>query len=350
MPGSSPEQDNTDIETKVDDVETKTTDVQESPAASSPAEDKSDKGDMLSAVKAALKSQTEKPLASEEPGSKSEADPDKPAEKEGGEAGEESDDLSEEELNRLRPKTRKRIDNLLRDRSERDQRIAALEPKVEQFEKIVSFVEEAGLSKDEVNQGFGVMRDLKRNPERAYATLKPIVDQLAIMVGEALPDDLRQEVQYGRITEAHARELSRARSQSKFSNERLESTERQAAERREREGRLTQVNEASNAVSELERQREKTDPSWKLKQPLVTELMESEVLRRQRKEPGWIPNKTEALEIANLAIKKVEDQFKNLAPKPKAINASPDAGSSRSVSAPKTMLEAAKRGLQAAAG
>lgn len=352
-PDSSPEDEIQVDETKVEATEVEKTDGQD-PAASSSAEAKDGKPDLLETVKAALKDSgtTEKTSDSDEPGSKSEEDPDAAAKKEGAEDGTDPDDLTEEELSRLRPKTRKRIDNLLRDRGDRDRQIAELQPKAEQFEKIAGFVESAGLSKDEVNDGFGVMADLKNAPLKAYERLKPIMAQLAVMAGEGpLPQDLQQEVAYGRITEAHARELVKARSSNTLTSEQLQRKQDQERDQRQRDDHVATVNEVSGAVTEWERSKEKTDPSWKLKQPRVMELVELEIARRQRTNPSYFPTKKEALEFSNAALTKVETEFKRLAPKPREIKPiTPGAGSTRSTAAPTTMLEAAKAGLAKVAG
>lgn len=346
-PDSSPEDEIQVEETKVDAAEVTTKDDQD-PAASSSAEAKDGKGDLLATVKAALeKPTTEKTSDSNEPGSKSEEDPDVAAKKEGTEEGTDPDDLTEEELNRLRPKTRKRIDNLLRDRVDRDRKIEELSPKAEQFEKIAGFVESAGLSKDEVNDGFGVMADLKNAPLRAYERLKPIMAQLAIMAGEGpLPQDLQQEVAYGRITEAHARELVKARSQNTQTSGELGRQRERDRVQREQDDHRKSVDEVSTAVSDWERSKEKADPSWKLKQPRVMEIVELEIARRQRTNPNYFPTKKEALEFSDAALKKVETEFKSLAPKPREIRpVTPGAGSTRSSAAPSSMLEAARQAL-----
>jgi hypothetical protein len=353
MPGSSPEKTEITGETvEVEKTETKapetTTDVQ-SPAESSTAEVKDDKGDMLSAVKAALKPKTEKPSDSNEPGSESGEAPAATAEKEGAKEGTDPEDLTEDELAHLRPKTRKRIDNLLRDRAERDRKISEIEPKAEQFEKITGFVQEAGLSKDEVNDGFAVMRDLKREPYKAYQRLKPIMAQLANMFGEGeLPQDLHQDVVTGRITEQRARELVNARSQTTLATTQAEENARLDRERRDQEAHTSNVNSVATAVTEWERSKEKTDPSWKLKQPRVMEIVEIEIARRQRTNPTYFPTKDEALKFSTDALAKVETEMKAFTPRPRAINPVTDAGSTRSVAKPANAVEAAKLALSQA--
>lgn len=345
-PRSSPDNDKTvpdQVDTPVDEVKT---DVETS--AESSATEKGEKGDMLSAVKAALEPKEKSP-ASDEPGSKPDA-PAADAIKEG-EAASESDDLSEEDLARLKPKTRKRIETLAAEVKDRDTKLAEISPKAENFEKIQRFVDEAGLSKDDVNQGFDVMRNLKNDPLKAYEQLKPIFAQLQQIAGEVLPPDLQGEVDQGRLTEAHARELTLARSRAAVNGQRIESIETRTRAQREKQEFEQTVDGVASAVTAWEQTTSKGDPDWKLKQPRIQELVELEIMRRQRTQPDYFPSKDEAIAMSKKALTTVEGELKRFAPQRRQMTTpDPDAGSSRSVAAPKNMLEAVKIGLAARAG
>jgi hypothetical protein len=337
----------TEIEKPDTPVEAPQTDAE--PAESSNAE--GEKGDLLSRVKSALDKSKEKSPASDEPGSEPEETA--PAAKKEGEGEDKSGDLTEEELARLKPKTRERIETLTREVKDRDGKIADLSPKAEKFEQIQRFVDDAGLSKDDVNQGFDVMRNLKTDPFKAYEQLRPIMDQLESIVGVRLPDDLQQDVMQGRITEAHARELSRARGQAAVTGQQLQRTTQRVEADRQTQAIEAQVNDVASAVTEWEKTTGSKDPDWKLKQSRITELVELEVMRRQAKEPRYFPSKEEAIEMSKKALERVNAELKSLRPARRAIATTPgaDAGSTRTtVAAPKSMLEAAKIGLQRAAG
>lgn len=335
------------VETKVDaPVDQNQTDVAVT-ADSSPAE-KGDKGDMLTAVKAALEPTTDKTPESEKQGSESEDAPKADADKDGADEDADPDDLTEDELARLRPKTRKRIENLVRERSDRDAKIGELEPKAQNFEKIQRFVDDAGLSKDEVNQGFDVMKNLRNDPLKAYEQLKPIYAQLQQMAGEVLTPDLQEAVQQGQITEAHARELALTRSRAAVNERRYTETEQRQNDTRQREQSQAQVDDVAGAVTAWERTTSKNDPDWKLKQPRLQEKVENEILRRQAKEPGYFPSKDEAIAMSKKALESVEAEFKRLAPQRRSMSPAADVGSTRSTPAPKTMLDAVKVGLERA--
>lgn len=346
MPGSSPDE-NSKVE-EVEVKETKTAETTEStdakPAAeSSTAEPKGEK-DLVASVKEALEAK-EKPPASETEGSQPEKESDKDAKKDGGEAETDSDDLTEEELARLRPKTRKRIENLLGQVHERDGVIADIKPKADQFDHLVRFVENAGLSTQEVNDGFDIMAALKNQPLAAYEKLKPIFQQLQILAGDVLPEELQIAVNQGQITEAHARELARTRSQAAVSTQQLTRRDQQEQVRNQQQETQRQQEGVRSAIAGWEKSKAGSDPDWKPKQQRVMELVELETLRRSNADPNfrWTPD--EAVKFADQTLAKVNDEFKRFAPRPKAVTPVTDVASTQSTTKPKTAVEAAKQGL-----
>ncbi len=348
-PESSPDNtDKTDIEqTSTAVASQETPDVKDTSAESSPAENKGETGDILSAVKAAL-SPKEKPPVSESKGSESEDKPEVALT--GAEQGADPDDLTEDELAKLRPKTRKRIENLLQDRQQRDGKIAELEPKAQRFEQLVRFVQEANLSTDEVNEGFEVMRLMKNDPLKAWERLKPIVASLQAVVGEVLPEDLQIAVNQGEITEPRARELARSRNQAALSNNRAEHLQRKEQEAQQRQSHEMQQTEVRNAVVAWEKSKAGSDPDWKLKQARVLEMVQLETLSREKANPNFVWTPDAAVEFANKALERVQEEFKRLAPRPKAINPVTDVASTRSEAKPRNAVEAAKLGLARMAG
>jgi hypothetical protein len=303
MPESSPETVEA-TETKVD-VATTESPKDAAPAESSTAEPKGEKGDMLSAVKAALAPKTEKTPASDEQGSKTDEKSATAADKEGDEEGDGSDELSEEETQRLRPKTRKRIENLVRGTHDRDRKIAELEPLAEGFTRISNFVKENNLSTDEVNKLFEVGADLKHNPLKALEVLEPIMQQLYRLSGRVLPDDLQVEVNHGRITEQHARELAAARTNAHIARSQTQRVQQRHEESAAEQARNAQTKAIVDATAAWDRSKERSDPDWKLKQPRVTKEIELAVRRN-----GFPKTPEEAVQIANKALEEVDAEFK----------------------------------------
>lgn len=333
------------------DGDKKTPDVKDSSAGSSPSEAaaektekvepaaKGEKGNILDAVKAALKPK-EKAPASEDKDPK-QPDPTKPdAAKEG--EGEEGDgDLTDEELSRLKPKTKKRIDTLLAERAERDKTITELQPKAQQFDKLVEWVREADLSQDEVNQLFDIGKNLKQgNLRAAYEQMTPVYENLRRALGEVLPDDLQQRVARGEIDEATAKRLATAETDKAIAQRQAQRTTETVNRQREQQATETHVNAVKTAVTEWENSKAKADPDWKLKQGLVTQAIELAVHRQ-----GFPKTTADAVKMSEAALAEVNKTFAQMSPRKKEVQAVTDVASSRSTAVPKTMLEAAKAGL-----
>src|SRR3546814_13873549 len=119
--------------------ESQTTDVNIAEASS--ADEGAEQGSLLDAVKAALEPAAEQPpgsIGQEEDAENAEA---KPAE---GEAEEELGDVTEEELSRYRPRTKRRIEGLLNERKALQEEAEQLRPRAQPFEDMVKYVEAAG--------------------------------------------------------------------------------------------------------------------------------------------------------------------------------------------------------------
>jgi hypothetical protein len=356
MPDPSPDD-------KVEDApkgEETTTDVKENPAEPSTADKgkeaepdkgevdklKGEPGDMLSAVKAALEPKADKTPKSDEPDPKSEAKTD---ESKKDEPDEDSDELTEEELARLKPKTKKRIDNLLAERAERDKTIEQIKPKADQFDRVVDFVRDAGLVPNEVNQLFDIGKNLKHNPRAAYDQIKPVYEQLQRMFGDVLPDDLQDQVKKGLITAPNAKALAEARTNAAVAEQQATRMRERQEQDRQAAANTQHVGEVRTKVSEWETSKEKADPDWKLKQPHVMRAIENSLLRRAQT-GGSPPTAAEAVEIAEKALTDINAEFKALAPRKREVKSPTDAASSRSTAQPASMLEAARAGLAKAAG
>lgn len=340
-PDSSPEAGVADTAKPSDSV----TDVK-SPEPS-PAEatvektDKGETGDMLSAVKAALKPKETAP-SSKETDSKPEAD--KTDAKEGETDEPESDELTDEELAKLKPKTKKRIDTLLADRADRDKAIETLKPKAEQFEKLVEWVKEADLSSEDVNNLFDIGKNLKSSPRKAYEQIKPVFEQLQRMFGDVLPDDLAQRVKLGELPEPDARALAAARTERAISERNASKASEQEAERRQTQANTAHVTAVQDAVTAWESSKAKADPDWKTKQQLVTREIKLAI-----HEQGYPKTTADAVKIAEAALAEVNKTFTQLAPRKTEVKSVTDVASSRAQAQPKSMLEAARAGLSKAA-
>ncbi len=321
--------------------------AESSPAEKSEKSDKGEKGDMLSAVKAALKPKEESP-SSDKADPKSE--PETPEAPKEGEDEDDGEDFTEEEKSQLKAKTRRRFDQLTQNNAEMKATLEAIQPKAEQFEKIVTFVDEAGLAPGEVNSLLDVGANLKRNPRKAYEQLKPVFETLQKMFGDVLPDDLQAEVNQGRLTPDHAKTVAASRSEAAIAAQNETRLREQQARQQAAQATEAQVNTVKSKVTEWETSKSKTDPDWSLKQPDVMQAIKIALYERgQGGKP--LPSAAEAVEIADKALADVNAKFARLAPRRKEVKPITDAASTPSTAKPATALEAARAGLaKAAAG
>lgn len=351
MPGSSPDT-NESVETAkpVEGAEPNA-DVKSPAEGSSPPEEKAEeakgeKGDMLSAVKAALEPK-EKAPDSEDSGSKEKPATEKPDADKDGEGDEGDGELTDEELSRLKGKTKKRIERLLADRTDLNKQVEAFKPKAEQFDKLVDWVRDNDLSTEEVNQVFDIAAAVKRGDfKTAYDQLAPIYRQLQAVLGEVLPDDLQQRINRGEIDEATAKRLVTAETGKSVAEQRAARQAKVDEERQARSANEAAVHAVKSAVTDWEKSKSTADPDWKLKQPLVQQAIELALHRN-----GFPKTAADAVKVADAALAEVNKTFTQLAPRKREV-APPvtDSASGRSQAAPKNMLEAVRLGVAKAHG
>jgi hypothetical protein len=285
---------------------------------------------MLDTVKAALGETPEESPASEESGDesqpKAEAPPpedDKPKE------------LTEEELRRYGKGAQNRIRGLVSERSTLQREVETLRPAAESFQRLTSFVQENGLSEQEVDLAISLAARMRNDPQGALEQFSKVYQDLATRAGSILPADLAEEVRFGYITESRARELATTRARAEIASQKGA----EAAQRAEQAAQETQVRQfiggVTSAIATWEQRQSAQDPDWNLKRDRIAELLELDFRR------GVPPqNVQQAVEMADKARARVNDEFARLRPAPRPVNR-PVVGSTspRSTPAPKTMLD-----------
>jgi len=309
-------------------------DAGESPASS---EAKADEGakpqSMLEAVKLAI--EPAKPEAAKTEGEEKSPD------SEGGEK--ESEATSEkpkgDEDEKLPFHKHPRWQQVLHEKKAAEHRLKELEPTVRNFEGFQRSVVEAGLSAQEIDEGFEIMKLMKSNPAQAYEALQKYMAPLAAFVGQQLPEDLQGRVDAGTLDPDSAQELARARNEKAFAETRVAKT----AEQREREAEeqqytkiRTHLDHCAVAVTKWETEWKGSDPDYAVKQPLVDAQ-----LAKLNQEQGVPKTVEDAVERAKEARSIVE---KTLAPvlKKTTEKRTVTGGSSATQAAPKpkTLREA----------
>ena len=321
-------------------------------AESSPAEDAKKPTSMLDAVKAAIaRDGAEKSSTSENGISEQQTSKDSDAAEDSAE-DEHPGDLTAEERAKLSERTYKRLKYFTRraNRLEKDVTRLTLEldrvrPSAESFEKLSTYVRDAGLSRDEVDDLIKVGALAKTNPWAARERVVEFLKQLDQVTGHVLPDDLKQQVQQGYISEPHALELSqhRARQHRGDVQSQHQQQARQAEQARQTEQRL--VNDVATAVSAWENKWKSEDPDYRALHARVSEKMELALVRAQQ--AGKLPKTTaEATALADKVLAEARQEMKPLLTKREPIR--PVAGSHASPTArpkPTNMLEAIRQAV-----
>ncbi len=329
--------DNTVTDTSTTPAETAVTNSDAATAASSTATEKP-AGTMLDAVKAAIAPKDATP-ASKSTDTPADGDPDsKPAE------AAEDDALSEAEVKALSVRTQQRFSKLTKNLKAASAEVQSLKPKAEEFDKIDTFVRNAGLSPQDVAGTLEIAAMLRSSPANALARLEPIVAQLRATVGETLPADLQQKVDTGYLTEADAKTLAKAQAGERLATQRITAlSEQQQASARDNEFR-TLTTDTVSKVTSWEATQAARDPDWHLKRDNVAELVELAIERKTRElRRPYFPTATEAIQLSADALKTVNGRFKSFGPRPTAITPISNGGASpRSIAVPKNMLDVVK--------
>ena len=171
----------------------------------------------------------------------------------------------------------------------------------ERYRNVDRFLFDAGLSSEEAADGLTIMGLAKTNPAEAWKQIRPWLEKLVVAAGEVIPEDLRERVAKGELTQDAALEVSKARATA-ASVQVAQSFRTQQEERR-------QATDAANAVQQAaadwEADRMAKDPNFAAKQPAIMK----EVVFLQRTE-GMPATREGVLDMLKRAYKVVNDTLK----------------------------------------
>jgi hypothetical protein len=134
------------------------------------------------------------------------------------------------------------------------------------YRNVQTFMDENGITAQETADAFQFMAAVKQGDYAgAWNMIKPTVQELLVRAGEVLPDDLKQDVADGSISQERAVELSRERAKAK-SFEQGRSFDQQRQQRSQQQQAAQQLH--GTAVG-WARDRARKDPQFDAKQPLL---------------------------------------------------------------------------------
>lgn len=261
--------------------------------------------------------------------------------------------LSKEEWSGLPPRVKARISKISANlRTEREAHAALrtqFEPTVQAYNGLMDWVDKAGLTQGEFSNALEFARLVRAEPARAYEMIQPVLQHLQAHVGEILPDDLRDAVEKGTVSEEHAKELAFARREKV----RLEGTitarteaDTQAEERR---AATEAINATTSAIASWEASWKASDPDYAKKKDQVWERMatlaQSEAARQRLPHARQLPGEV-WIKLAAQARKDVDERIAGLLPRRQHKEPIVDGGSNaNSRKVPQSGIEAVRFAL-----
>ena len=155
-------------------------------------------------------------------------------------------------------------------------RMKASETDAGRYRNVTGFIESQGLSADSAAEALTIAGMMRNDPAEAWKRLQPMLSDLLVRAGEALPPELQQRVDAGQLDPAAALEISRATATTKS----LEQRQADERARQERQQQTDFVTSLSTAADQWETDRQSKDPNFAAKRP----ALEREVLYLQRTE------------------------------------------------------------------
>lgn len=236
-----------------------------------------------------------------------------------------------------------RFKALVEDRNSFKAKAADLETRVEelkrpadQYARIEQFMQANEISTEEMVNLFKLAALTKSDPKEALSAIQPLVTELYERTGRILPEDIRKDVEEGRITEDRGRELAEARADKAES-------ERRAARA---EGRATSIEQSSEderrsgalaaTLVDWEAAIKEKDPDFAVKEELIADRCRTIIATKgQPKTPA------EMKAVLDQAHEDVTAHLRKVMPKRPEIRRSPESPSSLNATAvPKSLLEA----------
>jgi hypothetical protein len=218
------------------------------------------------------------------------------------------------------------------------------EPMVQEHQAIKDYMSKNDLSVSEVSDLLRIGALLKNDPYRAREEIIAIVTDLDGTLGYALPDDLREKVEIGEMTEEAAVELSVARSRSALSDGARQAQSNKAAQAEQARSLEALAVEIETEVNSWKTRTLKTDADYATKEPFIVDRFKALVVNAG----GRLSSKEQALSLIQQAYNDVSARTSGFQPKPKAktVVSAEDSGSGSVGAKPSSLREAIELGAK----
>jgi hypothetical protein len=248
-------------------------------------------------------------------------------------------DPTPEELAKLTPNARQRIEGLIRQRKQIEAQLASQQPAVEAYQRLETYVTANKLSSQEVSDGLALMAALKAGEfQTFYDGVMPLVRVAAEAIGESLPDDLYEKVEAGTLPEDEAKEIAKLRAKTTH----LEGVTKDTEAEREAQGVQQRAIAVREAIASYEAGLRTRDPDFVAKQPFMQHVAASFLSKK-----GLPKNPEEGIQMAKDVYAEVTRMFDEFRPKQQPTAKVPNGGGSSStqVAAPGSLQEAVSQAI-----
>ena len=245
-------------------------------------------------------------------------------------------------------KTRERIEAFRERVKALDGTVQELAPRAKVADQLGGYLQRTGMTVEHANSALALYAAVLHDPAKAKAALAPLVEYVDRQLGEIMPDDIRQRVDAGEISEAAGKELARTRMEAARSGARVqqhaEQTQRVNEEGKRREEVSRRAQEVTQGVSTWEASWQATDPDYSKKAPHVIKRL-TRVLEAEAKS-GVIRTQQEAVALAKEIRAEVEKDLAELAPRPREQRVVTGGNQPVAAPPPKSSLEAVNRAYE----
>jgi hypothetical protein len=251
------------------------------------------------------------------------------------------DMATDEELATLSDKAKARFQDLTSKLRVADERVKEFQGPAEQFGKITAFMDQFGLTTEDMVIAYEITARMKHDPVSALEKLTPIYQELQRRAGAVIPDDLKEKIRTGFIDEATAREVAKTRAEKQLADARLQ----RAQEVHGRETMVSRNATIQQAVADWDTQQVSKDPDFERKRPLVEHTARSIMAKE-----GRATTPDAAIEVLQRALKAVDENIARFRPQPQPTPRTPasagNPATSQVATEPKSLREAAFQGLR----
>lgn len=220
----------------------------------------------------------------------------------------------------------------------------SFKPAAEQYGKITSFMQNNGLSPNEMAEGLHVMALMKTNPVAAYEQLQGYIQNLAKFTGDVLPPELKAKVDEGLTDPATAKRLAQLEAEREFSYARQVEQQQQYQAQQENFARQQAADNSQqmvSAVMQWEQAERAKDPDWAQKYEMVQDRVKALLTSTPARTPS------DAIQIAQRALTEVNARLRPLAGRTMPLrNAASSLSSASATPAPRSLADLVRMGLQ----